>query len=100
MVDLVRRIVKLRDHEAKLSPKEHDILRLLVQHAGRVLTHHCIIKQVWGDVQDIQDLRVYVRQLRRKIEDSPEQPRYVHTETGVGYQMRDNAPTPSELFRR
>jgi two-component system KDP operon response regulator KdpE len=88
-VDLVRRIVKLRDEEVKLSPKEYDILRLLVQHAGRVLTHRFMLKQVWGDAQDVQYLRVYVRQLRQKIEDNPEQPRYIHTETGVGYRMRE-----------
>jgi two-component system KDP operon response regulator KdpE len=88
-VDLVRRIVKLRDEEVKLSPKEYDILRLLVQHAGKVLTHHFMLKQVWGSAQDVQYLRVYVRQLRQKIEDNPEQPRYIHTETGVGYRMRE-----------
>jgi two-component system KDP operon response regulator KdpE len=88
-VDLVRRIVKLREEEVKLSPKEYDILRLLVQHAGKVLTHHFMLKQVWGDAQDVQYLRVYVRQLRQKIEDNPEQPRYIHTETGVGYRLRE-----------
>ncbi|MDQ0470959.1 response regulator transcription factor [Labrys wisconsinensis] len=88
-VDLVRRIVKLREEEVKLSPKEYDILRLLVQHAGKVLTHHFMLRQVWGDAQDVQYLRVYVRQLRQKIEDNPEQPRYIHTETGVGYRMRE-----------
>lgn len=87
-VDLVRRIVKLGDDELRLTPKEYDILRVLVQHAGKVLTHQFIIRQIWGAVADIQNLRVHVRQLRQKIEPDPEQPRYVMTETGVGYRLR------------
>jgi two-component system KDP operon response regulator KdpE len=87
-VDLVKRIVKVADKEVKLSPKEYDILRILVQHAGKVLTHHFILKQIWGDSTDVQYLRVYVRQLRQKIEKIPDQPRYITTETGVGYRLR------------
>jgi two-component system KDP operon response regulator KdpE len=88
-VDLVRRIVRLGSEEIKLSPKEYDILRTLVQHAGKVLTHNFLMKQVWGEVQDVQYLRVYVRQLRQKIEPDPEQPRYIRTETGVGYRLAE-----------
>ncbi|RUZ50727.1 response regulator transcription factor, partial [Mesorhizobium sp. M7A.F.Ca.US.007.01.1.1] len=88
-VDLVKRIVKVEGKEVKLSPKEYDILRMLVQHAGKVLTHHFLLKQVWGDSSDVQYLRVYVRQLRQKIEKSPDQPRYITTETGVGYRLRE-----------
>ncbi|MER8676573.1 MULTISPECIES: response regulator transcription factor [unclassified Mesorhizobium] len=88
-VDLVKRIVKVEGKEIKLSPKEYDILRIMVQHAGKVLTHHFILKQVWGDSTDVQYLRVYVRQLRQKIEKSPDQPRYITTETGVGYRLRE-----------
>ncbi len=88
-VDLVRRIVRLGGEEIKLSPKEYDILRALVQHAGKVLTHNFLMKQVWGEVQDVQYLRVYVRQLRQKIEPDPEQPRYIRTETGVGYRLSE-----------
>lgn len=88
-VDLVRRIVRLNGAEIKLSPKEYDILRALVQHAGKVLTHNFLMKQVWGEVQDVQYLRVYVRQLRQKIEPDPEQPRYIRTETGVGYRLSE-----------
>lgn len=88
-VDLVRRIVRLGEEEIKLSPKEYDILRALVQHAGKVLTHNFLMKQVWGEVQDVQYLRVYVRQLRQKIEPDPEQPRYIRTETGVGYRLSE-----------
>jgi two-component system KDP operon response regulator KdpE len=88
-VDLVKRIVKLRDKEIKLSPKEYDILRVLVQHAGKVLTHQHLLKQVWGGATDVQYLRVYVRQLRQKIERTPDQPQYITTETGVGYRLRE-----------
>ena len=87
-VDLVRRIVKVHDKEVKLSPKEYDLLRLLVQHAGKVLTHKFLLGELWDDLTDAQYLRVYVRQLRHKIEHDPEQPHYVLTETGVGYRLR------------
>lgn len=87
-VDLVRRIVKTGDHEVKLSPKEYDLLRILVQHAGKVLTHRFLLGELWDDLTDAQYLRVYVRQLRHKIEADPERPQYVLTETGVGYRLR------------
>jgi len=87
-VDLVRRIVRLGDKEVKLSPKEYDLLRLLVQHAGKVLTHKFLLKELWSDLTDAQYLRVYVRQLRQKIEQNPEQPHYILTETGIGYRLR------------
>lgn len=88
-VDLVRRIVRLKDRDIKLSPKEYEILRLLVQFAGRVLTHKYILEHVWSASQDPQYVRVYVRQLRQKLEDDAEQPRYIQTETGVGYRLRE-----------
>jgi two-component system KDP operon response regulator KdpE len=87
-VDLVRRIVKVGDRDIKLSPKEYDLLRLLVQHAGKVLTHKFLLRELWDDLTDAQYLRVYVRQLRQKIEADPERPQYVQTETGVGYRLR------------
>ena len=87
-VDLVRRIVRVGDRDVKLSPKEYDLLRVLVQHAGKVLTHKFLLKELWDDLTDAQYLRVYVRQLRQKIEANPEQPHYVQTETGVGYRLR------------
>jgi len=87
-VDLVRRIVKTGEREVKLSPKEYDLLRVLVQHAGKVLTHKFLLGELWDNLTDAQYLRVYVRQLRQKIEADPEQPRYVLTETGVGYRLR------------
>ena len=88
-VDLVKRIVKVGGREVKLSPKEYDILRILVQHAGKVLTHKFLLKEVWGNADDVQYLRVYVRQLRQKIELTPDQPQYITTETGVGYRLRE-----------
>lgn len=87
-VDLVKRIVRVGGAEVKLSPKEYDILRILVQHAGKVLTHRYLLEQVWGGSTDVQYLRVYVRQLRQKIERTPDQPQYITTETGVGYRLR------------
>jgi two-component system, OmpR family, KDP operon response regulator KdpE len=89
-VDLVRRIVTLKGVEVKFSAKEYDLLRLLVAHAGKVLTHKFILREVWGPahVEDVQYLRVYVRQLRDKLGDDPTRPRYILTETGVGYRLQ------------
>ena len=87
-VDLVRRIVKLGDKDIKLSPKEYELLRMLVHHAGKVLTHKFLLSQLWSDLTDAQYLRVYVRQLRQKIEADPERPHYILTETGIGYRLR------------
>jgi two-component system KDP operon response regulator KdpE len=87
-VDLVRRVVKVGEREVKLSPKEYDLLRVLVQHAGKVLTHKFLMKELWSELTDSQYLRVYVRQLRQKIEADPERPHYVLTETGIGYRLR------------
>jgi two-component system KDP operon response regulator KdpE len=87
-VDLVRRIVKVRGNEVKLSPKEYELLRIMVQYAGKVLTHRFLLKELWATPIDAQYLRVYVRQLRHKIEPDPAQPRYILTETGIGYRLR------------
>jgi two-component system KDP operon response regulator KdpE len=87
-VDLVRRIVKAGDREVKLSPKEYELLRVLVQHAGKVLTHKFLLRELWDDLTDAQYLRVYVRQLRQKIEADPERPQCILTETGIGYRLR------------
>ena len=87
-VDLVRRSVKVADKEIKLSPKEYELLRVLVQHAGKVLTHKFLLGELWDDLTDAQYLRVYVRQLRQKIESDPERPHYILTETGIGYRLR------------
>jgi two-component system KDP operon response regulator KdpE len=87
-VDLVRRVVTVRGAEVKLSPKEYDLLRILVQHAGKVLTHRFLLTELWDPLTDAQYLRVYVRQLRQKIEADPERPQYIFTETGIGYRLK------------
>lgn len=87
-VDLVRRVVKRGGEDIKLSPKEYDILEQLVIHAGKVLTHKHLLREVWRDESvDPQYLRVYVRQLRQKVEADPSTPRHVLTEPGVGYRL-------------
>jgi two-component system KDP operon response regulator KdpE len=86
-VDLTRRLVTARGQEVNLSNKEWDILKLLV-HAGKVLTHRMIMEQVWSPTVDVQYLRIYVRLLRQKIEDHPDRPQHILTETGVGYRLR------------
>ena len=66
---------------------EYDLLRLLVMNAGKVLTHKSIMKEVWGGDTDVQYLRIYIRQLRQKLEADPERPRLILTEAGVGYRL-------------
>lgn len=87
-VDLVRRVVRVGKKDVKLSPKEYELLRVLVQHAGKVLTHKFLLGELWDELTDAQYLRVYVRQLRQKIETDPERPQYILTETGIGYRLR------------
>ena len=87
-VDLVRRHVTVKGVDVKLSPKEYELLRLFVMHAGKVLTHQHIMREVWGGATDVQYLRIYVRQLRQKIEADPERPLLIQTESGVGYRLR------------
>jgi len=91
-IDLVRRIVTVRGSEVKLSPREFDVLRLMAAHAGKVLTHRFMLKEIWGDDADVQYLRVYIRALRQKIEADPERPTHILTETGVGYRLREPDP--------
>ncbi len=88
-VDLVRRIVRFRGQEVKLSPKEYDILVLLVTHAGKVLTHKFILDEVWKGPTDVQYLRFFIKKLREKLEPDPQQPSYILTEIGVGYRLRE-----------
>ena len=85
---MLRRIVKLREQDVKLSPKEYELLRLLVQHAGKVLTYKFLLGKLWANPTDAQYLRVYVRQLRQKIEVDPERPQYILTETGICNRLR------------
>jgi len=88
VVDLVRRIVTVRGQEVKFAPREYELLRLLVAHAGKVLTHNVLLREVWGPNADVQYLRIYIRALRRKIEQDMNKPEYILTETGVGYRLR------------
>jgi two-component system KDP operon response regulator KdpE len=89
-VDMLRRIVTVDGREVKLTPKEYDLLRLLVLHAGKVITHRHLLREVWGpgSVHETHYLRVYIGQLRQKLEADPAQPKYILTEPGVGYRLR------------
>jgi two-component system KDP operon response regulator KdpE len=89
-VDLIRRIVVLKGSEVHLTPIEYKLLATLIQHAGRVITHRQLLKEVWGpgSSEQTQYLRVYMRQLRHKLEQNPSRPRYLTTEPGVGYRLR------------
>lgn len=88
-VDLTRRLVTVRGEPVKLTPTEYALLRLMVQHAGRVLTHRQILKEVWGPayIDESHYLRVYFSQVRQKIEENPALPKYLLTEPGVGYRL-------------
>jgi two-component system KDP operon response regulator KdpE len=88
-VDLGRRLVTLEDEPVRLTVTEYALLRLFVQHAGRVLTHSQILREVWGPqyVQETHYLRVYVAHLRQKLEDDPSNPQLILTEPGVGYRL-------------
>jgi len=90
LVDLARRSVSLRGEEVHLTPIEFKLLATLVRHAGNVQTHHQLLEQVWGPGHDhqMQYLRVYMTQLRHKLEREPARPRYLLTETGIGYRLR------------
>ncbi len=89
-VDLARRAVSLAGREVQLTPTEYDLLNALVTNAGKVLTHHQLLRIVWGlgYEQETHMLRVNVSNLRRKIEPDPSRPRYILTEPGVGYRLR------------
>jgi len=89
-VDLARRRVSVHGEELQLTPTEYELLRLLVTHAGKVLTHSQILKQIWGVayLEQPHVLRVNISNLRRKIEKDPSRPRYIITEPGVGYRLR------------
>ncbi|MCC6917767.1 MAG: response regulator transcription factor [Alphaproteobacteria bacterium] len=86
-VDLTRRSVSLEGRAVHLSPKEYEILRLLVLHAGKVVTQRLLMREIWGAAGDIQYLRIYVRQLRSKLERDAQHPTRILTETGVGYRL-------------
>ncbi len=89
-VNLSRRLVTVKGQEVSLTPTEYDLLRVLVQHPGKVLTHRQLLKKVWGDAYETEThmLRVNMSNLRRKIEPDPTRPRFIITEPGVGYRLR------------
>ncbi|ELR71473.1 DNA-binding response regulator KdpE [Fulvivirga imtechensis AK7] len=88
-VDLIARVVKRNAEIVKLTSTEYNLLALFVKNAGRVLTHQYILKEIWGVgyQSETQYLRVFVAQLRKKIEDNPNNPRHIITESGVGYRF-------------
>jgi len=92
-VDLARRLVFLKDEEVHLTQTQYKLLVVLVKHAGMVMTHRHLLEQVWGPghAQQMQYLRVYMTQLRHKLEKDPAQPRHLVTETGVGYRLKVEA---------
>jgi len=89
-VDLSARIVTVRGKEIHLTPNEYDLLAFLIRHAGKVVTQKQILQEVWGPASSdqVQYLRIYVYQLRQKIEADPDRPRYIVTESGVGYRLK------------
>jgi two-component system, OmpR family, KDP operon response regulator KdpE len=89
-IDLERRLVRTGTQEIKLTPTEFELLHQLMLHAGKVMTHRALLRSVWGPEygEETDYLRVYVRQLRLKIEEEPSQPKYIITEPGVGYVFR------------
>ncbi len=89
-IDFLARKVTVAGAEVKLSKREFDLLRLLAEHAGKVMTHRQILTAVWGEAHrdDVEYLRVYVRQLRSKLGDDPADPHFIETEPGVGYRLK------------
>ena len=88
-IDLAARAVFLNDKRLTLTPKEYRLLQVLAQHAGNVVTHQHLLKEVWGSihVHDTHYLRIFLRKLRQKIEPHPDSPKILVTELGVGYRL-------------
>ena len=99
---MAARIVKRKGEEVKLTATEYSLLRLFVQHAGKVLTHHQILREVWGPnyVEQTHYLRVYLAHLREKLEANPAQPELLITEPGVGYRLVCQGLDPSTVALR
>ena len=89
-VDLAKRLVLVDDQEVHLTPLEYKLFTTLIRHAGKVVTQKQILKEVWGPASgdQVQYLRIYVYQLRHKIEADPDRPKYIVTESGVGYRLK------------
>ncbi|MFO0917698.1 MAG: response regulator [Planctomycetaceae bacterium] len=88
-IDLAARLIHRQGQEVHLTPLEYKLLLTMVKHAGKVLTHRFLLREVWGphDIHENHYLRVFVASLRRKLEDDPARPRYILTEQGVGYRF-------------
>ncbi|MGC2856729.1 response regulator [Novispirillum sp. DQ9] len=95
-VDLSRRLVTRHGQAVKLSKKEYELLRVLASHPGKVMTHQQLLREIWGDayVEETQYLRVYVGQLRQKLEADPGRPHLIVTEPGVGYRLQGEEAPP------
>lgn len=89
-IDLAKRLVTVDGSQVRLSRKEYDLLRALAAHPGKVITHQQLLRDIWGEayVEETQYLRVYVGQLRQKLEADPSRPRLIITEPGVGYRLQ------------
>ena len=96
VVDLARRQVIQAGNEVALTPTEYDLLRVLVQNAGKVLTHQMLLSRVWGSEygNETEYLRVYIGRLRNKLEADPKKPKHILTKTGVGYYLQKHEPKP------
>lgn len=92
VVDVLQRRVTVNGGEIKLTPTEYELIKFMMQHAGRVVTHKQLLKAGWGDSchEDTHYIRIYISQLRRKIEQDSAQPRYIVTESGIGYRLMDH----------
>jgi two-component system KDP operon response regulator KdpE len=92
-VDLAQRQVFLDDREVHLTPLEYKLLTILIRHAGKVITHRQLLTEVWGaaHVNEVQYLRVYMTQLRHKLESDPARPRFLMNEPGIGYRLKYDA---------
>jgi len=91
-INFATRAISLNGARLQLSPKEYRLLQILAQHAGNVVTHQHLLKEVWGvkHMEDSHYLRIFVRKIRQKIEQDPTQPRILLTELGVGYRLAQN----------
>jgi two-component system KDP operon response regulator KdpE len=89
-VDLALRQVFLSDQEVHMTPIEYKLLATLIRHAGKVITHRQLLQEVWGPahVNEVQYLRVYMTQLRHKLEADPARPRFLMNEPGIGYRLK------------
>jgi two-component system KDP operon response regulator KdpE len=88
-LDLEKRLVKVNDQDVHLTPNEYKLLQVLIRHPGKVLTQRQLLNEVWGpnSTEQAQYLRVYIAQLRRKLESDPARPKHLQTEPGVGYRL-------------